>query len=267
LNNTSGIALTLTCLGRAVYRLGEYTAARTALEESLALQRSLGDQMGITYTQNFLGLTLRAEGQYVAARALHESSLAIQEAKGDQFGLPGSLHHLGLATVMLGDREAGERLCTESLRLTQKLGKKRDAGLVSITLGYLTQHRGDLPSAVVHFHRALTMFADLDDGFEGMRALAGLAGVLWGYGQHELAAQLASAAEGLLESASGRLEPRERQDYESSVAPIRAAVTAGQLVEAWVAGRALTLNEAAEATLDLVQTLVDSPTSKLHSFA
>ncbi|MFN8472678.1 MAG: tetratricopeptide repeat protein [Anaerolineae bacterium] len=257
LDNRSGMTLKLNTLGLALYRLGEYSAARGVLEENLVLLRAAGDQMGLTYAQNFIGLTCRAEGRYAEAQALHESSLRIQQMLGDEFGMPGTLHNLGIATAMLGEREEGERLCIESLRLTRKLGKKRDAGLVSVTLGYLTQYRGDIRSAFGHFQRAVAMFADLDDEFEGARALAGLAGVLWAYGHHELAAQVASAAETLLARASGRLDPRERSDFESSVAPIHVALTAGQLTDAWGAGRTLTLAAAAQATLHVAQTLSD----------
>ncbi|MCW5853759.1 MAG: tetratricopeptide repeat protein [Anaerolineae bacterium] len=259
LNNSSGIARKLQCLGLALYRLGEYAAARAVLEESLVLLRSLGDRVTITYAQNFLALTLRAEGRYAEARALHESSLAIQEATGDQFGLPGTLHNLGIVIAMLGDLEEGERLCTDSLHLAQKLGKKRDTGLPSITLGYLTQRRGDRRAALSHFHRSLTMFAELDDRFESARSLAGLAGLLWSYGERDLSARQASAAEGLLERTRGRMEPRERADYESSVAPIRTAVSDRQLADAWATGRTWTLTEAAQTTLPLVQKLIDGP--------
>ena len=259
LNNTYGIARKLQCLGLALYRLGEYSAARTMLEEDLGLLHSLGDRVTVPYAQNFLAITLRAEGRYAEARALHESSLAIQEAIGDQFGMPGTLHNLGIITALLGEPEEGERLCIESLRLAQKLGKKRDTGLPSITLGYMAQHRGDGPTALAHFHRALSLFAELDDRFEGARCLAGLAGVLWAYDERELATRLVSAADGLLERGSGRLEPRERADYESSVSPIRAAVSEGQLAAAWAAGQTLTLTESARVTLPVVQKLIDAP--------
>ncbi len=261
LNNRPGMVLKLNTLGLALYRLGEYPAARALLEENVTLLRSLGDRMGMTYAQNFIGLTLRAEGKYAEARALHESSLAIQQALGDEFGMPGSLHNLGLATAMLGDREEGERLCDESLRLARKLGKKRDTGLVSISLGYLTQHRGEVRSAVIHFHRGLSIFAELGDRFEGARALAGLAGTLWACDHPALAARLARAAEELVASESGRLDPRERMDYERSLAPIRAAVTAGHVADAWASGPTLTLDDATQATLPLIQTYSQQPTT------
>ena len=266
LNNAVGIARKLQCLGLALFRLGEYAAAHTVLEEDLELLRSLGDRVTISYAQNFLALTLRAEGKYAEARALHESSLAIQEAAGDQFGLPGTLHNLGIVIAILGDLEEGERMCLESLRLAQKLGKKRDTGLPSITLGYLAQGRGDIRAALSHFHRSLTMFAELDDRFEAARSLAGLAGLLWLYNNRELATRLAGAAEGLLASTRGRLEPRERADYESSVGAIRAALSDEQLTEAWAAGRTLSLSETVQVTLPLVQKLIDAPMAQTPAF-
>lgn len=93
--------------------LGEYEAARSLQEESLAIRRELADRSGIAASLSSLGLVAYAQGQYGAARSLHQESLAIRRELGDRLGIAASLEALaGLACAGEGQPDAGERAGT-----------------------------------------------------------------------------------------------------------------------------------------------------------
>ena len=74
---------------------GDYAGARALYEESLTIQRQLGNQQGIADALNNLGNVAYAQGDYAGARALHEESLTIRRQLGDQRGIADSLGNLG----------------------------------------------------------------------------------------------------------------------------------------------------------------------------
>ena len=72
-------ATALNAAGSLAGRQGDYGAARTLHEQSLAIRRELGDWQGIAFSLNNLGNIAMDEGDYASARSLHQESLAIRE--------------------------------------------------------------------------------------------------------------------------------------------------------------------------------------------
>src|SRR5262249_43540658 len=69
--------------GVLAYRQGDYAAARSLYEESLAIRRELDDWRGIAASLNNLGVLAHEEGDYAAARPLYEESLALRRKLDD----------------------------------------------------------------------------------------------------------------------------------------------------------------------------------------
>jgi tetratricopeptide (TPR) repeat protein len=63
---------------------GEYSEARTLLQESLAIRRQLGDKAGLALSLNTLADVVLDEGEFADARPLLDESLEISHELGDQ---------------------------------------------------------------------------------------------------------------------------------------------------------------------------------------
>jgi DNA-binding CsgD family transcriptional regulator len=74
-------------LGRAAYYQGDFGAARSLHEQSLAIRREVGDRRGIATTLGDLGDVAHQQADYATARALREESLALWQQLEDPWGL------------------------------------------------------------------------------------------------------------------------------------------------------------------------------------
>ncbi len=120
--------------GVLAHEQGELAQASACYVQSLALQRSLGDQRGIAAALNSLGVVALDQGDYDRARSLYEESLLLKRELGDQRGIAYSLSNLGLVTSAQGDYRFAGRLYAEALRLCRALGDRLG---VAVALGNL----------------------------------------------------------------------------------------------------------------------------------
>ncbi len=202
---------------------GDYAAARSLYEESLAIRRELEDKRGIAYSLNNLGIVALEQGDYAAARSLQEESLAIRRELGDKRGIAESLNNLGIVVAEQGDYPAARSLQEESLAIKRELGDKQGITSSLASLG---------------------------------RVVARAAGTV-GMGQPQLkqavlerAATLFGAVEGILEAMSGVLYSVDRHPYERNVAAVRSALGEEAFGKAWAEGRAMSMEQAIEYALE-----------------
>jgi predicted ATPase/class 3 adenylate cyclase/Tfp pilus assembly protein PilF len=126
-----GIATALNCLGNIARGQSDYTSARALFEESLALRREIGDLSGVASSLNNLASIASDLGDPKAAQALFEESLALRRTVGDRWGIAMALNNLGNTLIEQREYETARKLLEESLALGQKLG---DSGLTALSL-------------------------------------------------------------------------------------------------------------------------------------
>jgi hypothetical protein len=80
---------------------GDHAKARALQEESLALNREVGDKRGVAAALNGLGAVARFQGDHATARVLYEENLALRRELGDKRGIIECL--AGLAGVAQGE--------------------------------------------------------------------------------------------------------------------------------------------------------------------
>jgi tetratricopeptide (TPR) repeat protein len=89
-------ARVLAGLGEAHYWLGEYPAATTALQRSVALAEAHDDAFALTHALRFLGdIAINIEADIDKAEALLDRSLTAAESLGDQFAITRTLLFAG----------------------------------------------------------------------------------------------------------------------------------------------------------------------------
>jgi predicted ATPase/DNA-binding winged helix-turn-helix (wHTH) protein len=164
----------LSAAGVLAYHQGDYPAATTLHEESLAIRRELGDRPGIGVSLGNLGNVAHNQGDYPTSTALQEQSLAIRRELGDRFGTATTLNNLGAVAINQGDYPAARAVLEESLAISRELGNPHSIALSLSNLGHVALHQSDYPAATTLFEEAMAIRRDLGDRFGIAQSLSNL---------------------------------------------------------------------------------------------
>ncbi len=176
--------------GMLAHRQGEYAAARTALEQGLALAREIGDKPSMARSLNILGNLADGQGDYQTARSLYEQSLALFRELGDRSGIANALGNLGNVAVSQADYATARPLYEQSLVLDRELGNKRGVAISLLNLGDLAYAQGDYAAAGSLYEQGLTHFREIDDKLGTAISLNDLGSVADGRGDYQTARAL-----------------------------------------------------------------------------
>ena len=135
-SHTAALAKALTGAGTLAHNQGDYIAARSLYEESLAVWQEVGDKAGVADALNNLGWVAWRQSDYIAARALSEKSLALHQELSDKKGIAHSLNNLGWVAHFQGDYAEARSFHERSLTLRRELGDKRS---IAFTLNNLNR--------------------------------------------------------------------------------------------------------------------------------
>jgi non-specific serine/threonine protein kinase len=244
-------AKVLHAAGTLAYIQGDYSAAWSLLEQSLATRRQLGDRKGIAHTLNNLGILTRQQGDFAAARALHDESLVIRRELDDRLGVAHSLNNLGLVAYYQGDYPAARTLLEECLAISPELGDRNVLAYALNNLGLVAYYQGDYRAARAFFEECLALTRELRDRFGIAFSLEGQAAVIAALGDSPRAARIWGAAERLREEIGSPVPPNEKPRHDGRVATARAGLgDDAAFDDAWHEGRALALEGAIELALE-----------------
>ena len=169
-----GIAWSLSNLGLVAYDQGDYAVARMLNEQSLAIERTLGDKQGIAKSLNSLGLVAYEQGDYAAARALFEQALPLNRALGNRVREAFNLNNLGLVAFEQGDHAAARLLYEQSLAIHKALGDKQSIARLQSNLGLVAYEQGDYAAARTLYEESLAAQQELGDKQGIARSLSNL---------------------------------------------------------------------------------------------
>jgi predicted ATPase/class 3 adenylate cyclase len=250
LGEPAGIAASLSNLGAAALQQGDHAGARSLFEENLAMRRRLGDKVGIAAALNDLGGAVIQQGDYTLARSLLEESLAIRRQLGDKAGTAVLLNNLGMVAIQQGDYATARSFLDESLLLCRAVGDKWLNAAGLDTLGDLARAQSDRAAAGSHYEESLAIYRRLGDKRGIAHCLWGLAAVACMDGKHQRAAQLFGAAEALREASGVSLSKSERAEDDRYVAAVRAGLGEEAFTSARAEGRAMTVEHAIEHAME-----------------
>jgi predicted ATPase/DNA-binding NarL/FixJ family response regulator len=256
-------------LGTLTYFQGDYGAARSAYEHSLAISQELQDRGGIAEAFFFLADAAALQGDAVAARALYAQarsfstdSLASLREQGDKWNIARTLNYLGELARVEGDYAAARSFYEESLLIRHELGDQRGMAISLFNLGFVAHHQGNYRKAATFFEKSLSLFQKLRSWRGVVDCFLGLAGVFASAGQPERAARLFGATEAL--RAAIHIGPAvsypDRVEYDRYVAAVRAQLDDAAFAAAWAEGRELTLEQAIEYALTESKISADAST-------
>ena len=203
--------------------LGDYSAARTRLEEAVALCREIGDWEGLVCALHFLGSielsrgnpktaqahfkevldvlrdegsrwwrafalwglgeALFASGDAKGTRPIYEESLALFRSIDDPWGSAFALNSLGRVAAAEGRYAEARSLHGESTALFRQVGDKWGRGTELMGQGFAALHQGDFADANVLFHERMALWREIGNQTGMLLALIGFAALALAQGQ------------------------------------------------------------------------------------
>ena len=163
IGNRRGEAISLIGLGNCYHSLGDYPQAIGHLEQSLAIAHEIGDRGGEGSSLGNLGGCYYSLGDYPQAIEHFEQSLAIAREIGDR-GAEGSwLGNLGLCYHSLGDYPRAIEHHEQSLAIAHEIGDRQGEATSLISLGTCYSSLGDYPRAIEHHEQSLAIAREIGD--------------------------------------------------------------------------------------------------------
>ncbi len=197
-------AKVLNAAGTIMHELGEYTAARPLLEESLGIWRELGDKKGMATVINNLGWIAAQLGELTEASELSGESLTLHAELEDKRGMAVAFNNLAAVAVAQSEFSRARALQENGLNLRQEIGDERGVAFATNLLGWIEVMQGNYEKAAALVESARERLRRLGDNM-----MMGFS--VWILAQMALdQGDLARAAE-LLEEGSAMIKDRDPQ--------------------------------------------------------
>ena len=243
-------AKALATAGWLAYLQGDHSAARSLLEESLAMGQEVADTACIARSLQLLGLVAYGQLDYPGAMAFLEESLTLARQSGDRVRVYGVLENLADVAWAQRDFERMRALHAEALALKRGHGDKHGIAYSLRCLGDLERIEGQYDRATELYMESLTLVRELEDRLCICRSLDGLALVASAQGLAEAAARLFGVAEATREAVGFALSPDHRAEYDRGLATVRAALGPEALAAVWSKVRTVPLEQAIAYALE-----------------
>jgi predicted ATPase/DNA-binding CsgD family transcriptional regulator len=228
---------------------GDQLAARSQLEESVALWRELGDKQGLAQALRFLSGSFESQGEYALARPLAEESVDLFRQGEDKFGLAITLSRLGITALAQGDHAAARAYLEEGVAISREIEDDWALALALRNLGIGAFRLGDYERSATWLRESLAVLRDTGNPLY-MQNLELLAAAVSMQGEHGRAAWLFGAAEALREKVGAFVLPLYRAEYDLGVATVRSGLDEATFSAMWLEGRTMTPEQAVEYALD-----------------
>jgi predicted ATPase len=247
------LARALTGAGNLAWAQSDYVEAKARHAESLAVYRKLEDPRGIAVGLGSLGLVALDSQTLPEAEALFTEALERFRDLGDRLGTCRTLANLAIILRSEGKPEEARRLQLENLAIRRELGDQRGVGIAHYNLAVIELELKRLDAVRGHVAEALRGFSELEDRLHQAITLERASELAAALGERERAAGLRAVAGGLRAAVGSPVPPKARDELDSFLATMRAALGEAAFARAWAAGEAVPFPEAVAEALDWLE--------------
>jgi predicted ATPase len=164
-------------LGALTTAQGDFPAAESFLEQSLALYEELDDQWGIAASLNALAVSARDRGDYASAESNFERSLACWRLLPDRLAMARCLHNLANMVKVRGDYSRARWALREATDIFEAVGDRSGAAWSINQQGDIAREQGNVAAARQLYQRALAAFRETGDRWGSARSLTDLGSI------------------------------------------------------------------------------------------
>jgi predicted ATPase/DNA-binding SARP family transcriptional activator len=151
------VALALVTLGKANYRRGRRSEARTQLQESLHLAQTAQNLLGQAMAFNNLAHIAQEEGEYAEAGQLYRQALLSYQSMAYGSGIAAMLGNLGYIYGLQGDYEQAQVHHRKALRLAEEQGDALTRMVSTTSLAAVKQAIGQIEAAIHDYQESLRL--------------------------------------------------------------------------------------------------------------
>jgi tetratricopeptide (TPR) repeat protein len=234
---------------------GDIRDAQASLEEALALYRAAGDAFGVTEGLSYLAMVTIDTGDLDRAKALMDEAESVALGTGDD-RLIASMWGRQVFFPLLRDDLVEARAQTERvLRLQEEIGDEEGAAFTRLELASIKLLQGQTREALRGLEESLRFLRELHYPGWIVMPLWRLAAALAAAGESGPAVRIYAAVEAFRTTRGAELSGPFRELFERPMGPVRRAADEPRFSEERAAGAAMSLDEAAEYALGIVQRL------------
>ncbi len=259
LGDKAGIADGLHSLGVVAAYLGYYAEAVTYDQEAMTLRRELNDQRGLALCLSFLGALKTSQGEYAPASQFYEEGLRLLRGLGDLRMTALLLNNLGYLRLSQAQPGQARPYFEESLALRRELHDRSGTAGSILGLADAFSAEGNSNQAIKLYTESFQLSKETGESLNLAFCLEGIARILSREGQSNLAGFVFGASEAFREVINTPLQPSELVGYNEALAQARRHSDPATFESAWVAGRAVTPDEALKISLDSVPSSIYQP--------
>ncbi|MCX6584016.1 MAG: tetratricopeptide repeat protein [Candidatus Aminicenantes bacterium] len=163
IGNMNGVSDCLHQIGRIYQEKGNYNAALMQYQQSLEIDEKIGNIKGISYNLHDIGNIYFFKGDYDAALTQYQQSLEIKEKIGDIQGLAISFHQIGLIYQEKGSYDEALTQYQKSLEIREKIGDIQGAAYSLGMIGQIFQNQGAYDNALENYQKVKNISEKIDD--------------------------------------------------------------------------------------------------------
>nr|MDZ8036980.1 tetratricopeptide repeat protein [Nostoc sp. CreGUA01] len=142
---------------------GEMDEAIALFNQSLEIDKRIGNVQGKAATLNQLGIICANKGEMDEAIALFNQSLEIDKRIGNVQGKAATLHNLASIYANKGEVDQAIALYNQSLEITERIGNVQGKAATLRQLGIIYFNKGEVDEAIALFNQSLEIDERIGD--------------------------------------------------------------------------------------------------------
>jgi predicted ATPase/DNA-binding SARP family transcriptional activator len=198
---------------------------------------------------NRAGILARDQGDYAAARSCYERSLAVFQELKDERDVLYQLNNLADVARWQGNDEEATRLVRQSLDLYGQVGDRAGTAASLHVRGEIERGAGRFEEALRSMRESLSLFRDVGDREGIADTLQGVAGVHADAGRAAAAVRLFAAVTSLRAASGSPLAPNVAEGHDRLLKTLRDHLGDDAFEFAWAVGETLSWEEAVTEAL------------------
>ena len=231
---------------------GDVRDARASLEEALALYRAAGDAAGVLGTLNYLAITTIDAGDFDGARTLMDEAESIALETGDDRLLALTWVSHSFFPLLRGDFAEARTRVERALALREQIGDEEGVAFARSQLAFIRLLQGESWEALDGLEDALRFWREVQYPGSIAMCLRRLGAALAAVGATGPGVRIYAAAEAYRTARGAQFIGPFLELEERTFGTVRRAADDPHFGEERAAGEAMSLDEAAEYALDVV---------------
>ena len=161
IGDRSGLALTLTGIGRIYSNKGAGDEALGYYERGREIYKEIGDRAGLAMTLNNIGRIYRNKGAWDEALGYYERSREICEEIGDRAGLATTLNNIGRIYDEKGEWDEALGYYRRRRKIREEIGDRAGLARTLNNIGGIYGNKGEWDEALGYLERSREIFEEI----------------------------------------------------------------------------------------------------------